>query len=110
MEPEHFCDNCDECYFTDLGILGRRQHVRCRACGWDQSWLVEEDDDGTEGQDRESYSDTQDRDSYLFDGENDDDCDDDGRFSTDAEADEDVISADGQPDEAQEWFDFDPEC
>lgn len=83
MEPEHFCENCDECYFTDLGVLGSLQHVRCRACGWDQSWPVEQDDD---------------------------DCDDDGRFSTDAEADEDAISGDGQPDEAQEWYDFDPDC
>jgi hypothetical protein len=46
--------------------------------------------------------------SYLVDAE--DDCDDDGRFSTDAEADEDVIEPDGQPDEMQEWHDFDPDC
>jgi hypothetical protein len=50
----------------------------------------------------------------LGDVESDDDDgnDDDGRFSSDAEADEEAVSGedDGQPDWAQEWHDFDPDC
>ena len=79
------CEQCGSWTFTELGVWGSRQHVRCRNCGWDTSFPVEEDDD---------------------------DCDDDGRFSTDAEADEECVSGDydGQPDEMQEWHDFDPDC
>lgn len=66
-----------------LGTLGSFDAYRCRQCGWDWSEPTLVDDD---------------------------DCDDDGRFSTDAEADEDAIEPDGQPDEAQEWHDFDPDC
>lgn len=80
--------SCPQCVLgegTFLGTLGHSSLFRCRDCGWDWS----------EGAD-----------------ENEDDCDDDGRFATDAEADEEAVSGewDGQPDEMQEWHDFDPDC
>ncbi len=68
-----------------LGAWGASDRFRCRDCGWDWSWSEPSEDDS----------------------------DDDGRFASDGEADENAVSGDdwdGQPDEAQEWHDFDPDC
>lgn len=35
---------CDACCYEDnepMGVLGRRAHYRCRACGWEWSQLLE---------------------------------------------------------------------
>ena len=63
---------CGCTVFMHLGTLGNREHVRCRDCGLDTSYEVEPEDD----------------------------CDDDGRFSTDAEADEDAVGPEGMWDDA----------
>lgn len=66
--------NCPACLCPDniwIGMLGQRAHVRCRDCGMDYSYIVEEDAD---------------------------------------EEDTDKPEWDGQPDELQEWHDFDPDC
>lgn len=82
-------DCCPMCGCPDaifIGTLGQYDNLRCRDCGWD----------------------------YQVETGTADDNDDDGRFATDAEADEDATSPegeyDGQPDEMQEWHDFDPDC
>jgi hypothetical protein len=50
------------------GVTNPDYDYLCRMCGVPR-YLEDEDEDGTSGQDRESYSDTQDRDSYTVDPE-----------------------------------------
>lgn len=50
---------------TFLGTLGAMDCFRCRACGWDWQELADETEE--------------------------EDCDNDGRFSSDAEADEEAV-------------------
>ena len=69
---EATCPCCDSDAAVFIGTLGSLDWFRCRDCGDDFSAARNDDED---------------------------DSDDDGRFSSDAEA-----------DEAQEWHDFDPDC
>lgn len=61
-----YCPVCPHGSGVHLGRMGMHDHYRCCNCGID--WTLE-----------------------VMDPE-DDDCDDDGRFSSDAEADEDTVS------------------
>ena len=89
-------NNCESCgcdEFVDLGYLGSRWHLRCRDCGWTSSHdMQEENEEGFVAAD-DSDPDPEDRDLDFMDEEypRDDDFD-------------------GQPDELQEWHDFDPDC
>lgn len=77
----HECEMCECETFRFMGTLGCRNYYNCIACGWEVGFLVEEDPI-TPYDDR---GDDEDGEEYEYDD-------------------------DGQPDEAQEWHDFDPDC
>lgn len=37
----HYCPVCDSADCTVQGVLGRRVHLRCNACGWEFSFMTE---------------------------------------------------------------------
>lgn len=98
-----FCPLCPG-YGVSLGTLGTLEHFRCRDCGWTYSEAAQSDDGLHFSEDdydsRNYYPDSDDIPAEPNDGEGyfdgRDDCDDDGRFDTDAAADEDAA---GVPEE-----------
>ena len=111
------CQFCNSENIQELGLLGSRWYVRCHACGMDSS--VPEDemfDDTEEPFERANRAAAtiamDDSDRWLEAEEYQ------NRFTLDEDHDPDVYENDdpefddydGQPDEAQEWHDFDPDC
>lgn len=83
----HLCEQCGNGTFRHIGQLGCRNHYTCNACGWPADFLVDED-------------------PLAFP---EDDLNEEWDNSWES-SDEEEPEWDGQPDEMQEWHDFDPDC
>jgi len=86
------CQLCNGNEFQELGMLGSRWYRKCRDCGAETGELCDSD----EAEER-----------FICEDDRDNDADLD---FMDEEYPKDDENWDGQPDEMQEWHDFDPDC